>query len=111
MVPRLFTLAGARVSHRDREIHSGIKEGRHHLHVVQPPMKAENQCFQPSSEHVSLFPILRPGPSQVLNEGRTPFALQNYIHIAFGYGALRPRWLILEFSRIRRAIERTAPAK
>jgi hypothetical protein len=74
-------------------------------------MKAENQCLQPTSEDVSLFAILRPSPSHILNEGRTPFALQNYIHIAFGYGTLRPGWLILEFSRIRRAIEQTVPAK
>ena len=109
--PHFLPVAGARVSHRDREIHSGIKESRHHLHIVQAPIKAEDQCLQPISEHVSMLPIVRPSPSQILNEGRTPFALQNYIHIAFGYGALWSRWLILEFSRIRRAIERTAPCE
>ena len=76
-------LIGAHIRNRHREVHPGIKEACHHLHVVQPPLKAEKQCLEAISEDVSVLSLFRPGPRQIPNEGRTSFALQNYVHIAF----------------------------
>jgi hypothetical protein len=77
------SLAGVRISHRNREVHPGIKESRHHLHVVQSKLKAEDQCIQSTCEHVGMFPVLRPGSAQILNKSRIFFALQDYVHGAF----------------------------